>query len=405
MGLDRWETGSSRPALRTNPSRQPFQLRVDGSTADPAVREPLRRALVVCDEWLGSNAYAGMKALRRCGWSVTTVPEREFVPLRWRSPAYKIVGRAVRSAGAREFHREICLLAERLRPELLLVFKGMFVAAETLRHLRERGVRSYCFFPDVSFRVHGPYIPDALPQYDWVFSTKTYGLRDMREQLGVTRASLLRHAFDADLHRPIAAEAVDRARYACDVSYIGTWSPKKERLLGAVAAQRPDLRLRIWGEQWDRATSPDVRRGIGGHEVAGEEYVHAISASKINLGILSEQRTGASAGDQITSRTFHIPACAGFMLHERTEELLSIFREGHDVACFGDETELLASIGRYVDDEPARLRIALAGRRIVEHAHSWDHRIREILAHHDTQGRSELRPPRGAPTSQHQSDT
>jgi hypothetical protein len=29
-----------------------------------------RRAIVVCDQWLGSNGYAGMKALRRAGWSV-----------------------------------------------------------------------------------------------------------------------------------------------------------------------------------------------------------------------------------------------------------------------------------------------------------------------------------------------
>jgi hypothetical protein len=345
---------------------------------------PLRRALVVCDEWLGSNAYAGMKALRRCGWSVTTVPEREFVPLRWRSTAHRILGRVVRHPGAREFNREILLLARRFRPELLLVFKGMFVEADTLRRLRDAGVRSYCFYPDISFRVHGPYIPKALPEYDWVFSTKTFGVRDMHDQLGVTRASVLLHAFDADLHRPLPAEVVDWERYACDVSYIGTWSPKKERLLRAVTAHRSDLRVRVWGEQWDRATAPEIRGSIGGHEVAGEEYVHAINASKINLAILSEQRAGASAGDQITSRTFHIPACAGFMLHERTEELLSVFSEGENAACFSDDVEMVAAIDRYLDDDGARRRVASAGRRLVAQGHSWDHRIRDILAHHES---------------------
>lgn len=378
------------------PTPSAAALRADAAPTDLPTSAPLRRALVVCDEWLGSNAYAGMKALRRCDWSVTTVPEREFVPLRWRSPAHKILARAVRRAGAREFNREILLLAERLRPEFLLVFKGMFVSAETLRRLRERGVRSYCFFPDISFRVHGPHIPTALPEYDWVFSTKTFGLRDMRDQLGVTRASLLRHAFDADLHRPLPAEAVDRARYGCDVSYIGTWSPKKERLLRAVAAHRPRWQLRVWGEQWDRATSPELRGSIGGHEVAGEEYVHAIAASRINLAILSEQRAGASSGDQITSRTFHIPACGGFMLHERTDELLTLFAEGRNVACFGEEAELLTAIRRFLDDEPARIRMATAGTQVVVHAHSWDCRIREILAHHEMLGRGERRSPRAS---------
>jgi spore maturation protein CgeB len=325
-----------------------------------------------------------MKALRRLGWSVTTVPEREFVPLRWRSTPHKIIGRAVRSIGAQEFNREILMLARRQRPDFLLVFKGTFVAAATLRELRKMAIPSYCFFPDVSFRVHGPYIPRALPEYDWVFTTKTYGLRDMREQLGVTRSCVVLHAFDADLHRPIPTELVDRGLYGCDVSYIGTWSLKKERLLRAVAANCAPLRLRVWGEQWDRASAPELRDSIGGHEVIGTEYVHAISASTVNLGILSEQRPGASTGDQITSRTFHIPACGGFMLHERTDELLSIFTEGQNVACFGDAGELVDSIRRYVQDEAARLRVASAGRQLVEEAHSWDCRIQEILAHHAT---------------------
>ena len=363
--------------------------RVGAADATVAPNTVLHRALVVCDEWLGSNAYAGMKALRRRGWSVVTIPEREFVPLRWRSTSLKILGRAIRALGAREFNREIRLLARRTDPEFLLVFKGMFVFADTLHHLRDMGIRSYCFFPDVSFRVHGPHIPDALREYEWVFTTKSYGLRDMREQLAVTRASVLPHAFDPDLHRVIPPERIDWRRYGCDVSYIGTWSSKKERLLRAIVTRRPSLRIRIWGEQWDRARSPELRSSIGGHEVAGEEYVHAISASKINLGLLSEQRSGASAGDQITSRTFHIPACGGFMLHERTGELLSLFREGRDVACFADEAELLDTIDRYIEDAAERSRIAHAGRQLVESAHSWDHRIVQILAHHEMSSQAE----------------
>ena len=62
------------------------------------------------------------------------------------------------------------------------------VARPDFRVLRAMGVRTYCFFPDVSFRAHGPWIPNALPEYDWVFTTKAFGLDDMREQLGVTRS-------------------------------------------------------------------------------------------------------------------------------------------------------------------------------------------------------------------------
>jgi glycosyltransferase involved in cell wall biosynthesis len=335
---------------------------------------------VVCDQWLGSNGYAGMKALRRAGWSVQVVPEWEFVPVRWRSLPMRVLGRLVRGRAVREFNAELLRAAARFRPELLLVFKGTFVRADTLHALRERGVRSYCFYPDVSTRTHGPYLPDALPAYDMVFTTKRFGLTDLAA-LGVQRVELLHHAFDPDLHRPVPLAGGDFERYGCAVSFIGTWSPKKERFLQKLREARPEIAMRIWGAQWDRARSRELRNVIARHTVEGEEYVRAIRASTINIALLSERRVGASEGDQVTSRTFHIPAAGGFMLHERTPELLEILREGEEVACFDGEAELVESVGRWLADPAGRERIALGGAELVRQAHGWDTRIQELLNH------------------------
>lgn len=345
-----------------------------------------KRAIVVCDQWLGSNGYAGMKALRRTGWSVDVAAEWEFIPVRWRTPSMRLMGRLIRAAAVRQFNAHLEAVARDLRPEMLLVFKGMFVQAETIDVLRELGIRTYCFYPDVSFHTHGPYLPLALPHYDWVFTTKSFGLRDMREQLGITRASLLDHAFDPDLHRPISLSEDDIARYQCDVSFIGTWSSKKEKVLTALVSARPRLRLRIWGDQWSRANAAGpLARHIEHRAVTGVEYVRAIAASAINLGLLSERRYGSSAGDLITSRTFHTPACGGFLLHERTEEVLHIFADGSSIACFDDDAEMIARVDEYLASPARRHEIAERGRRVVELKHSWDSRIQEILALHRAQ--------------------
>jgi len=340
----------------------------------------LRRALVVCDQWLGSNGYAGMKALRRAGWSVQVVPEWESVPVRWESTVMRGIGRILRPFAVAEFNRRLIQQAIRTSPELLLVFKGTFVRGDSLEQLHARGIRLFCFYPDVSFRTHGPYLPGALPRYDWIFTTKSFGIRDLQSQLGVRHVSLVHHAFDPELHRPTVPTPSDVERYGCDVSFIGTWSPKKERLLRELHARRPNVRMRIWGEQWN---AHQRRRGLDdvvqGRAVEGEEYVRAIAASKINLCILSEPRAGSSSGDQITSRTFHIPACGGFMLHERTLELLEVLAEPSDVACFADPDELILQVERYLADDAQRMAIATSGRRRVESEHSWDHRIREII--------------------------
>lgn len=354
------------------------------AAADAAPNATGRRAIVVCDQWLGSNGYAAMKALRRCGWSVEVVAEWEFIPVRWRTPGMRAVGRVLRTAAVREFNAHLRAVARDLRPEMLLVFKGTFVQAETIDSLRELGIRTYCFYPDVSFRTHGPYLPVALPRYDWVFTTKSFGLHDLREQLGMTRASKIDHAFDPDLHRPVGLTQDDIARYQCDVSFIGTWSPKKENVLTSLASARPNVRLRVWGDQWDRANKVGpLARQIEYRAVVGGEYVRAIVGSTINLGILSEQRHGSSAGDQITSRTFHTPACGGFLLHERTAEVLKLFADGSSIVCYGDDAEMIDRVDQYLDAPDQCHAIAQCGRLTVESKHSWDARIQEILAHHD----------------------
>jgi spore maturation protein CgeB len=344
-----------------------------------------RRALVVCDQWLGSDGYAGMKALRRTGWDVQVIPEWEYVPVRWRSRRMKLFGRLMRTAAERELRDELVLHAKRLAPEFLLVFKGRFITPGTITTLRAMGVRCYNFYPDVSFRAHGPHLPRVLPEYDWIFTTKSFGLSDMREQLGVTRASVLMFAFDPDLHRPMSLSVRDLETYAADVSYVGTWSPKKERLLSEIVRRRPTLRVRIWGEQWHRATVTDeaFRHAVEGREVLGAGFVKAICASKINLSIMSEKRVGSSKGDQVATRTFSVPACGAFVIHERTEEVLQLFREDEEIVCYDDVEELLDKIDLYLADETRRLEIAAGGLAVVRARHSWDTRIGDILTHHE----------------------
>jgi spore maturation protein CgeB len=234
-------------------------------------------------------------------------------------------------------------------------------------------------YPDVSVLAHGPWLPKALPEYDWVFTTKSFGVDDMRRLVGVERASFLPHAYDPEVHAPVALEPEDVGRYGCDVSFIGTWSPKKQALLESLAVRQPEVRLRIWGHQWKRARAKLGDR-VEGRPVVGVEYAKALTASRVNLCILSEARRGASSGDRTTSRTFHIPATGAFMLHERTEELALFFEEGSECGAFGSPEELATRVGAYLADDAERTRVAEAGwQRSVRSGYSVDDRATELL--------------------------
>jgi spore maturation protein CgeB len=188
------------------------------------------------------------------------------------------------------------------------------------------------------------------------------------------------HGYDPDIHRPLQLTAQEWETYGCDVSFIGTWSPKKERLLSHLKSQLPELNLHVWGSQWEKSHSAVLKSCIKGREILGDLFAVAIQASKINLGILSEKVQGASSGDLITSRTFHIPGAGGFLLHERNEESVLYFDENEEAGFFENENELVERVSYFISNEEERLRIAHKGHLRALQDHSLDRRAQVVMS-------------------------
>lgn len=336
------------------------------------------RILAVSQLWQGANDYAFVRAFRRGGHSVQVVSESDYLP-RWTARPLRAMLRATRSAAVHEFNVAVLQRATSFQPDVFFVFKGAHLKAETINAVRSVGAFAVQFYPDVSFRTHGPYLPRALKAYDWVFTTKSYGLHDMATQLDVANASFLPHAFDPETHRPIPLTELDQHQYGSDVSFIGSWSPKKQAILERVAAAAPSANIKIWGPpKWGALNT--LAAAYTGHAVLGDEYAKAIGASGVNIGLLSEARSGASSGDLITARTFEIPAAGGFMLHERTEEAMTYFEDGKECVFFDDTSDLVEKIRYYLVHEEERRAIAAAGRaRCLSSGYAVDDRVRTII--------------------------
>jgi len=344
------------------------------------ITSPKYRILCVGENWLGSDARASFFAFRRMGHSIHIIDEREFVPVKWQSLHLKIIRKLVRESAVRELAKQACELVNTFKPHLLFVFKGNSVYPSLVDYCKIHGVATANYYPDISFMVHGPYIPRTIPLYDYVFTTKSFGIEDMKSQLGVKNISFLEPGFDPEIHRPIHLTDEDYSVYGCDVTFIGTWSPKKEMLLTHLIKSIPQLRLKIWGCQWEKADTPELCGAIMGHEVIGDEYTKAILGSSICLGLLSEQRLGATSGDLITARTFQIPACGAFMLHERTSEIVDYFEEGSEITLFSSAEELSSRVRYYLSHQKEREIMAENGRkRSLQDGYSIDNRMGKII--------------------------
>lgn len=345
--------------------------------------EPVYRILFEGERWLGSNADSSMWALRRLGHSVMDLDVSTIIPA-WESFSLKVMRRLLRPLMMKEHNQQILSLAREFKPHIFLAFKGARILPETILALRGQGIATYNYYPDVSaFSHHAGWLPRTLQQYDCVFSTKSFLATDLEAQgYPIQHWKYLPHGYDPRAHHPVQVTPEDQARYGADVTFIGGQTPAKERLLAALMQAGPGLRLAVWGDRWQRTRLPALRACVRGRGVTGIEYMKAISSSQILLGLLSEKQPGSSVGDQVTSRSFNIPACGAFMLHERTQEILQFYDEGREIECFDSPAELAEKIRFYLAHPDRRRAVAEAGYRRCVPAYSHDERLRTLLAWH-----------------------
>lgn len=337
------------------------------------------RILTIGPLWRGSNAGGLFRALSRQGCLIEIVDEFYYISLQTKSKLNKVLERPIRQLQINEFNNAIKHRIELFKPTVLLVYKGAFVLPETLIYAKNKSCLLTLFYPDVSMTAHGPNIPRCLPIYNLVFTTKTFGIKDMNHQFGVKNAYFIPHGFDPEIHRKLNISSDEQRYFNCDASFIGTWSPKKENWLSHLVQKMPELNFKIWGDQWFKATSEILRKNIQHTAVLGDLYAVAIQCSLINLGILSEKVAGSSSGDLITSRTFHIPGSSGFMLHERNEESILYYKEDSEAGFFEGKEEMADKVAYYLQNPETRNRIQVEGYHRALREHSLDQRAKTVL--------------------------
>ena len=337
--------------------------------------------LAVGPLWRGSDAGGLFRALSRKGCLIEVLDEFYFISLQTKTKFTKVLERPLRSLQQREYNNAIKEKITIFKPDVVLVYKGTFVLPQTLKFAKQHNCKIVLFYPDVSMAAHGANIPASVPLYDVIFTTKTFGITDMEKVYGAKNNIFIPHGFDPEIHRPLAMTPREMANFACDVSFIGVWSPKKEKMLSYLKEKMPEITLKIWGGQWNKATAPFLKTSIQGTSVIGDLYAIAIQCSKINLAILSEKVTGSSSGDLITARTFHITGASGFMLHERNSESVLYFNENEEAAFFDGEEELVAKVKEFLHDAPRREKIRIAGHKRAAAQYSLDARAETIINH------------------------
>lgn len=262
--------------------------------------------------------------------------------------------------------------------DLVWVDKGRWISPETLQAIQQQTHgQALHYTPDAHFFDNqSRYFLRSLPYYRWVVTTKPFERELYRKHSGKEPIFVLQ-GFDPRFAQDQAPVAPHPEVWASDVCFIGHFQPHYANCLKGVS--EVTNKLKIWGPNWSRYAHRKewARRLVRGNGAWGDDYLHALTNSKIALGLL-----GKHIPETTTTRTFEIPAMGTFMLAERTADHLALFEEGKEAEFFDSTHEMQDKIRFYLANDSARKKIAAAGReRCMRSGYSSAAQLQSIFDH------------------------
>jgi hypothetical protein len=302
-------------------------------------------------------------ALERLG--ATVVP---FSTCEYESPSAllrKIFFRLSAGPGVDRLNAELLRIAAAENPDVFWADKMLSIRPATLEKLRAMGIVTVSYMIDNPFgQRRDPgwrlYMKD-IAFYDLHVVQREKNIVDYKAR-GARDVIKIQTAYEPTLNFPPPEGWNDRDCNR-EVSFIGTpYDDRAETLTRLWRDSRFDVSVSGNPRQWSRAFDAEAFAAIFKRgELFRDEYREAIWRSKINLSFLTH-----SNQDEFVHKSFEIAGCGGFLLAERSPGHAERFEEDEEAAFFSGYDELVAKIRLYLPDEPARRRIAAAGRARAE---------------------------------------
>lgn len=335
------------------------------------------RIVIAGEFWFGASGAGLAHGFRQLGWEVSEVDIGSHT-ISGRTPALRVAARLLHGQSVASYNAAILQEVENAQPRAFLTVKGALIQPQTLAAIRKRGVVTVNYYPDYHFAYAG-LDPESFQHYDLFFTTKSFQVDYLRKLIGASRVRFLHHGYSSLVHRPLARVDVSEREYVADVLYVGNHSSYKQAWMKEIAARVPEARLMVVGSGWEAApfaAFPQV--AINGKVVVGDSYAGLLQRARINVAIHSGKDASTGWEDLVSTRTFEISACKGFMLHIDNPEVRTLFEPGSQIAVFAEPGQLAAEIRKFLAAPGERRQmIERAYARCVP-AYSYDSRAEEL---------------------------
>jgi spore maturation protein CgeB len=334
----------------------------------------LKRLLVIGELDYGTTSWSRSKELKKMFKNVKCINISPFVE-NLSLLNHILTNHFYCSNIVRGINQSVLKTADEVAPQILWVDKCLYLWPETLGIMRRKGCYLLVdFSPDnqIMRTNQSRHYLKSIPFYSCHITTKKHNVEWLRK-CGAHQVQCINNGFDPELHRTVKLSQGEEAIFKCDIGFVGHWEPSREYAL--LRLWKQGYNMKVWGGNWNRARHRNHPLFISARHLTGDEYAKAICGAKINLCLLSRWN-----GDKTTDRSVEIPACGKFMLAERTEEHLLLFKEGKEAEFYDIQEEMLRKIEYYLSHEKEREVIAKAGQMRCLSGYSYENHLKEALS-------------------------
>jgi spore maturation protein CgeB len=331
---------------------------------------------VAAEFWDGATGRALADGLRQLETSVVEVDKDRFflggvgLPLR-------LAARLLRPMGANEYNRALLSEIEADAPSCLLIVKGEHLKSGTVRASAKRGTLSMLYYPDMHFAF--PYFDEHLLEaVDIVCTTKRFQLSYLERIRAPGTTFLVQHGYSAEVHVPLHA-VLGEDDFLYDITYAGNPDRYKLQWLLELVRCFPDKRIAVAGHRWNSvAKGTALAKHVLGRAVVGQNLARLHQRSRVNIAIHGGAESIHGWQDEVSTRTFEIPACRGFMLHIDNREVRHLYDVPGEIDTFATSEEMCAKIAHYLARPEQRSAMIEAAYRRAVPAYSYESRAQEI---------------------------
>jgi len=269
-----------------------------------------------------------------------------------------------------------CLVKETVesfQPEIILVFKGMELSAETLTWVKGRNIKLVNYNPDNPFIFTGKgsgneNIKACLPLYDLHF---TYN-REIEKQLKAdlsARTSFL--PFGYDIPENVCKEESDQPEML-KLCFLGNPDTRRAYFLKQLAEK--GVTMDVYGNHWHKFIAhPGITIFPPVYET---ELWKVLRRYRIQLNMMRMHNENSH-----NMRSFEVPAIGGIMLAPDTVEHRLFFEDGEEVFLYKNIGDCIER-SRYILDLPGESAAQIrsnAALRCVQSGYSYKERARQVI--------------------------